>query len=118
MTKTLTTMGEGWLLSWLMSLLSQQVPSLLLSPPVATTLLSCRPRCCYSAAKTKVLDDDNINNNGQGMVVVVVVIVVAASATTIAFAVPVTFAVAVAVAVPVAVVVVVIIAVDRQLPPI
>jgi hypothetical protein len=90
------------------------------SPTTATTLPSCRCHRCYSAAKTKALDDydNNIDDNKQGIVVVVVIVVIAASAATIAFTVPVTFAVAVAVAVAVAIVIIVIIAVNRQWPPI
>jgi hypothetical protein len=85
-------------------------------PMTATTLLSCRRHCRYSAANMKALDDDDINNDGQGIVVIVVVVVVAASAATVAFTVPVTFAIAIAVANTVAIVV--IIAVNHQCPPI
>jgi hypothetical protein len=84
-------------------------------PTTATILPSCHHRCCYSAAKTKALDDNDINDDGQGIVVVVVIVVVAASAAAIAFNVSVTFAIAVAVAVSVAIVIV-IIAVNCQQP--
>ncbi len=115
MTKTSMTMSEGWLsmvdvIVVAASAVAVATPPL---PRTATTLLSCRRHCCYSVAKTKALDDDNINDERQGFVVVVVVVVIAVSAATVAFTVPVTFAIAVAVAVAVAVIIVVIIPVNR-----
>ena len=53
------------------------------SPTTTTTSPSCRHRRCYSAAKTKALDYNDIADDGQGMVVVVFVVVVAASAATV-----------------------------------